>query len=204
MNPEEISRITALEMHVTRAAHAHYIAEFLTAADYAYSSIAVFYVTVDEIQIRDVSHRWHWEMWLERWPEKQPDIASLILPSERLWVEKISISSPGSFRFLGKPAVLETIRKYLQDRHERKKDKEYRNAAEQQRLLLQNEMAAVEILAKRVQILKSMGYPEPAIRRILMGNVVEPLEKLGAFADDGYIDIKNTKPLPDSKHPKGN
>src|SRR5580704_6692033 len=45
---------------------------------------------------------------------------------DRLVLSSVSLNSPGAWSFLGNFISLETIRKYLQNRHERRKDTNYR------------------------------------------------------------------------------
>jgi len=64
---------------------------------------------------------------------------NIVLPEDRLKIHSIVIKSPGFWEFTGAPDILETIRKYISDRYERKKDKTYRNRLEQERMELENE-----------------------------------------------------------------
>jgi hypothetical protein len=61
-----------------------------------------------------------------------------ISSEDRLVLGRVRLSSPGILQFLGALNPLEFIRKILADRHERRKDNQYRNAAEQDRLQLEN------------------------------------------------------------------
>jgi hypothetical protein len=58
----------------------------------------------------------------------------------------VQLTSPGFWDFLGKLMPLETIRQYLNDRHERAKDREYRNEAEEKRLDLENRLLEMKIV----------------------------------------------------------
>jgi hypothetical protein len=51
--------------------------------------------------------------------------SGMVLPKDRLVLSAAALSSPGFFEFLGSLNPLEVIRKYLVDRHERRKDREY-------------------------------------------------------------------------------
>ncbi|WP_298510131.1 hypothetical protein [uncultured Kordia sp.] len=67
-------------------------------------------------------------------------LVSKSVPSaDRLFLNRVSISSPGFWEFLGKLNVFEQLRLYLNERHERKKDRDYRNRNEQKKSELSNE-----------------------------------------------------------------
>ena len=64
----------------------------------------------------------------------------MITPQYELVLDGVSLSSPGAWDFLGKLNPLDVIRQYLTDRHERRKDKEYREAHENRKLYLENKL----------------------------------------------------------------
>ena len=72
--------------------------------------------------------------------ERRPSVARLIRPNDRMILRGVELQSPGHWAFLGKLIPFETIRTYLNDRHERRKDKNYREAAEERKLHLENEL----------------------------------------------------------------
>ncbi len=93
-------------------------------------------------------------------------------------------ASPGFLEFLGSLNPLTAIREYLKDRHERKKDKQYRNAAEGNRLNLENERFHLEneallttVLSERVDVLRSAGLPEPELNLLVRQLVVHPFHE---------------------------
>ena len=55
---------------------------------------------------------------------------------------------------------LEVVRKYLNDRHERRKDRDYRERAEERRLQLENLQTENEVLEQRIKIAKELGATE--------------------------------------------
>lgn len=72
-------------------------------------------------------------------------------PDDRLELRRISIESPGFWEFFGALNPLQQIREYLKDRHERRKDVDYRDAAG---LLLESELLQRQITEKENGILR--------------------------------------------------
>jgi len=60
---------------------------------------------------------------------------------------------------LGALNPLETIRKYIADRHERTKDREYRNDLNLQERQLEIERRRIEVVRDKVDLLQSVGVP---------------------------------------------
>jgi hypothetical protein len=112
----------------------------------------------------------------------------VVLPEDRLRVHAVSVQSPGFWEFLGALNPLETIRKYLSDRHERKKDNAYRNTAEAERLRLDNEKLKTEVVKERIEILRGLNIPEDRIAVILNLHVATPLSKLDEAQDSALIE----------------
>jgi len=119
--------------------------------------------------------------------ELPQDPGSILLPGETLYVREVAISSPGHWKFLGMLSPFETIRKYLKDRHERRKDNEYRNAAERDKLLIEIEMRRLGLFERRVHILKSLGCSESEIRAAANKLGLGPLGGLDKWQDTGLI-----------------
>src|SRR5262249_30612321 len=116
------------------------------------------------------------------------DPLSVVLPENRLRLHAVSIQSPGFWEFLGTLNPLETIRKYLGDRYERKKDREYRNAAEAEKLRLENEKLKTEVVKDRIEILRSLKIPDDRIAAALNLHVVTPLSRLDEAQDSVLIE----------------
>lgn len=72
-----------------------------------------------------------------------------ILLEERLVIHRVQLVSPGFWEFLGALNPLHQIREYLDDRHRRRHDKEYREQAEQDKLSLQNVFDSATGLGER-------------------------------------------------------
>jgi hypothetical protein len=82
---------------------------------------------------------------------------------------------------------LETLRKYLNDRHERDKDKAYRSAAEQLRASLELEKLRMDVVREQIELLREIGIPEERIREAVIRHVVQPLGELDYYQDRDII-----------------
>ncbi len=119
---------------------------------------------------------------------------NLILPQNRLLINSIRIESPGFWEFLGALNPLLQIREYLNDRHRRRQDREYREVSERERLVLENELIQRQILEKdnsiirdRINIMRDLGYSNEDIQRIIWANIGMPLVELGKHQDTALI-----------------
>lgn len=117
-----------------------------------------------------------------------------IIPHDRLVVARIRIESPGFWEFVGSLNPLQQIREYLNDRHKRRQDREYREPSEKERLELENELLKLQIyekqntvLRERIEIMKELGYSNEEIERRLWSSVGEPLSRLGKHQDTHLI-----------------
>src|SRR5690606_29760866 len=77
-----------------------------------------------------------------------------IPPQDRLVLNRVRIESPGFWEFLGSLNPLLHIREYLNDRHRRRQDQEYREASEKKRLELENELLQAQIEREFNTVLK--------------------------------------------------
>jgi len=116
------------------------------------------------------------------------DIESIILPSDRLVISKVNIQSPGFWEFLGGLNPLQQIREYIKDRHERKKDKDYRSRQEEELAELSIEEKRNNIINQRIDMLKKVGYSEIEIRQLVTAMVITPLKRLDKHQDNGQIE----------------
>ena len=110
-----------------------------------------------------------------------------IQPEYRLRVSKVRIESPGFWEVVGSLNVLETLRKYLNDRDERRKDKEYRESAERRKLDLENEDLLNRVLEGRIKLLKTLGIPDATIRQMIWTEYGVPFTRLGDHQDSGLV-----------------
>ncbi len=106
-----------------------------------------------------------------------------MLPSDRLVLKACQIGSPGWIDILGKLNPLQILREY----HEMRKDREYRERAEKERLHLENELLRNQVIRERIEILKELGFPRSTIKEIVNSVLKEPLEAFGAHVDNGNI-----------------
>lgn len=120
--------------------------------------------------------------------QAQLDISKLVLPEDQLVLSKVNIQSPGFWDFAGLGAMLTQIREYLKDRHERKKDKDYRNRQEEKRGDLDNQIKQTELLQKQIETLRNIGYSEVEIRQMVGNLVTKPLNQLGTHQTSGLIE----------------
>jgi hypothetical protein len=127
----------------------------------------------------------------------QPSLSDAY-PSDPLVVARVELSSPGFWELLGSLSPLEVLRKYLNDRHEHRKDNDYRSPAERRRLDLENErlaientMSAIKVVDRLYEMERRHGpelYASQAWRRTMRAELREPLEQLTDFDRRGLID----------------
>lgn len=123
-----------------------------------------------------------------------PLTADSVPPDSRIALERVNIGSPGIWEFLASLNPLQQIREYLNDRHRRRQDREYREPSERTRLELEDEVIRLQIeksellnLKEFVTILRDLGYDDSDIQRIFWMNVGSPLSRLGRHQDSNLI-----------------
>lgn len=120
--------------------------------------------------------------------QKNIDFEKIILPNDKLTISKVNIQSPGFWEFFGASKSLEQIREYLNDRHERQKDRKYRNRQEEELGDLEIQDKKDKLTSQRIDILKKAGYNDIEIRQIVNSMINLPLNKLGEHQDKGQIE----------------
>lgn len=115
------------------------------------------------------------------------NVEGLVLPEDRLRLVSVVIPSPGFWEVIGSFNPLETIRKYLGERHEQRKDREYREPLEAEKLSLENEKLRTEVLRDKVEFMRSMEMPEEQIRQALAEHVIRPLSSMDQYQDSRLI-----------------
>lgn len=95
--------------------------------------------------------------------------------------------SPGFWEFIGKLDPLKHIREYLNERHNRKKDNNYRNKYEEKELDLKSKLLELDVIRKAIKVLKEAGVPDDEITKIIRDNVLVPMLKLETFQDANMI-----------------
>lgn len=116
---------------------------------------------------------------------KKPE--EIVLPADRLWIKSVDVNSPGFWEFWGSINPFEILRKYLCDRHERKKDIDYRDRQQEERGELEIEMMKLGVVKIKSDLLKEIGVPNEKIRKVLYAHVIQPLKRLDEFQDRGFI-----------------
>lgn len=175
------------------------ITSFLNDLEAAY--IALYQFSSFDAESRMHRRRWPIELLLDFYePIGIPEFrrASLspieIPPPDRLVLNRVRIESPGFWEFLGSLNPLQHIREYLNDRHRRRQDIEYREPSEKKRLELENALLQAQIereqnsvLRERIQIYRELGYSNEEVQRILWASVGLPLSQLGRHQDISLI-----------------
>lgn len=117
---------------------------------------------------------------------------SLVSTDEQIVVTRVSLASPGLWEFLGALNPLTAINTYLEGRHERRKDREYRESADRTRLNLENERRDLEnqlletqVVQERLQLAQALGiYPQEQ-QLLLQRLAIDPMLGLARVADSG-------------------
>ncbi len=122
------------------------------------------------------------------WPPKPEALQTLVPSRDRLILKSTKLESPGFWEVLGSLNPLEVIRKYIGDAHERRKDREYREASERRRLELENRLLHTEVLNKEADFLKRLGATEQDFAALRNALLYDPLRKLELLQDRGIID----------------
>ena len=119
---------------------------------------------------------------------------AMIPPSARLSLERVQIESPGIWEFAASLNPLEQIRKFLIDRHERRKDKKYREQSEKERLKLDNELIQAQIVKQSIanlhymiKVMGEAGIDDDVLQQIIWAQVGNPMSRLGVHQDTGLI-----------------
>ena len=93
---------------------------------------------------------------------------------------------------------MEVLRKYLNDRHERRKDKAYPEFAEERRLGLENLMREEEIIGARICNLKELGLTDRDLAPLVNQLIAKPLTSLAKHQDLGVIEHVEVRADPDT------
>ena len=168
------------------------IRSYLESVEQAYNGLYAFDLIITEAKARSASREpVSWRSLGQTRPMSIRRIAraeAIVLPQDRIQLRAVSFQSPGFWEFLGTLNPLETMRKYLQDRHERRKDRSYREPLEAERMALENQRLTNEVVKEQVELLRSVGVSEDKIREALTRHVVKPLEGLDRHQDSGLAE----------------
>lgn len=103
--------------------------------------------------------------------------------STNLIVREVHLSSPGFWSFLGALNPLEALRNFLNDRHERQKDRKYRELAEASKLELENRLLEVSYLDKILNLTPYRDLPPEKLNQIVEPFIRKSLLTLGEYQD---------------------
>lgn len=149
-----------LRIHSNKLGDVATISRYLATLAEAYNHLYAFHLIVDTAQQRHEKNR---RPWSQTRPIKTISriarASDVVLPEDRLRLTSVVVRSPGFWEFVGVSGPLEVIRKYLCDRHERRKDLEYRDRQDRERRELENEKLRMEIIRERVEVLRGLGLP---------------------------------------------
>lgn len=126
------------------------VRDFLRTIDAAYNYLYVAGLLIANEYLRREAFSWIKS-------EQERRFGRLVPKADRLILKSVELHSPGNWKFLGLSDVVEQLRLYLQDRHERKKDKTYRIDEDKRSLILANELKALDIARQHLELEKE-GY----------------------------------------------
>jgi hypothetical protein len=187
--PSELGR---LRIYGCGDVEVDHVIEYLNDFRTAYNTILVF-----EENIERINRAWRrypfppdfaWASFGGSVRISDAEITALVPKSEQLVLSGVALQSPGFWDFLGKLNPLEVIRQYLNDRHERRKDREYREGAEERRLNIENVILANQAIAGVISNAKALGATDQDLAPLLNQLVYRPLEMLDHHQDRGTID----------------
>ena len=119
----------------------------------------------------------------------------MLAPNARLSLERVRIESPGFWEFAASLNPLQQIREYLNDRHRRRQDREYREESEKKRLELDNELIQRQIekmdrdaAREWIEIMRDYGYDKEDIDKIIWMRIGNSMSRLGRHQDTRLID----------------
>jgi hypothetical protein len=192
------------------------VSRFLVALDTAYNSLLVFENVV--LNPQGLAH----STWLPLLTDHVPlprrihlladassgilfpaELESLVQPHDRLLLRAVRLESPGLWKMVGQLNLLETIRKYLNDRHERRKDRQYREAAEQERLALQNRLLQIKSIDNALTVARKHGASDGEMASLRQHLLYQPLAQLNEFQDSGLISTATIVDAEPKEHHNG-
>jgi hypothetical protein len=186
-----------LRIHTPRGGTVAEIREYLEAVENAYEHLYAFELQAEQVKERiDAADYWHRRDVRVKTLRVARNPHLVVLPGDRLRLHAVEVRSPGVWEFLGSLNPLETLRKYLEDRHRRRQDREYREPAERERLTLENERLRTQVVKERLDLFREVGIPEEKIREALTIHVIQPLQNLDRFRDSGLIEDAETVEVP--------
>lgn len=133
---------------------------------------------------------------------------SRLKPTEehKLQIDKVSFSSPGYWQIIGQLNPLTQIREYLNELHERKKDRKYRDKYEEakleeevkkmksdndndsQRKELENKLLRNKLIKENIELLKAMGYTKEEIKALSLELLINPVIELDKLLEEQKVE----------------
>lgn len=173
--------------------------ELLTAIEEAYAVVD----RTDLIARRELVTLRAIQQWTRRWGPPEffsPFVAHRFtgvvateggVPSRPLIVSRVVLTSPGFWEFVGSLNPLEVLRQYLNDRHERRKDDEYRSAAEADHLAIENASRGLDVVRQYLDLRREHGDDlgvTDALSEEIVASIRPALERLGEIDDRKLIE----------------
>lgn len=201
-------RSASARIHLGTIVHLRDFAEVLNDLNRAYNAIYLFFDIAGDVE--DLASRWG-----DNWPglalpallrpRRTPaqgrrgraallvettewaDPSSYVDPRERLAIRACRIGSPGILDIVGNFNILDTLRRWQQDRHERRKDRDYREQAERDKLWLENELLRDRVIESRIALLEKLNTPKTEINWAVNRLLVDEVAPLQRRLDSGDI-----------------
>ena len=191
---------SSLRIYGDRLGTVKELTQFLNDLQNAYNGVYVFHSLVDSYSRYLYDKRFIARLIDFRlppasyWQDYHNRSVDSIEPRDQLIISKINIQSPGWWEVIGSLNPLQQIREFLKDRHERRKDTQWREATERDKAILENELIQRQIteadnrnLGERIRVLRELGFSDKEIRELIWINVGKPLNELGKHQDTGLI-----------------
>ena len=193
-----------VKFNIQRGATVAEFTSFLNDFEIAYAALYHLPTRSDFRSLRRLERFMPFEFWpLEmmggsrNWVGEGRD--AVTFPPDQLEIIRISIQSPGWVEMLGALNPLQQIREYLKDRHERRKDEDWRSASERDRAHAELRLLEVQIereqagaLKDYIDILDGIGLSRDEKLEHLWTRVGQPLAQLGRHQDSGLLGTQNS------------
>ena len=124
---------------------------------------------------------------VQTWPPTPQTLHTFVGFKDRLILRSVELHSPGFWEVFGSLNPLESMRKWLGDAHERRKDREYREPAEKERLDLENRLLETELMNKQIELMKSVGATADDLAPFRNVLLIDPLIKLERLQNQGLL-----------------
>ncbi len=180
--------MAVIRVDASRLGEVQEIMTYLRVIEDTYNHLCAFGLIMDDFMkkyAKELAYSWPTDKARSIRTIKIP--SNVIMPEERLVLHRVRVESPGFWDFLGKLNPLEVLRQYLSDRHERRKDKAYREGFEAERMRLDNERLKTQVVNEQADLLREHGVPEDRIREALVRHLIGPLKEIDRFQDSHLI-----------------